>query len=98
MRSELDQYAHAQFDDKAQDEIRAAFRAAFAERDRDDWVAELAPLDTCVAPVLAVAEVCPIRSSLPAGSLRRPSTRSTAASSSSARSSREPMSEDASSR
>jgi alpha-methylacyl-CoA racemase len=54
---ELDQYAHHQFEDKMQDEIRAAFRAAFAERDRDDWVAELAPLDTCVAPVLAIDEV-----------------------------------------
>ena len=40
-----------------QDEIRADFRAAFASRDRDDWVAELAGADTCVAPVLAVAEV-----------------------------------------
>ena len=54
---ELGHYSSKQFDDKAQDEIRAEFRAAFAERDRDEWVAELAPADTCVAPVLAVDEV-----------------------------------------
>lgn len=53
-RSDLVEY---QLDDGRQDEIRAAFRAAFATRSRDAWVAELAPLDTCVAPVLTVAEV-----------------------------------------
>jgi len=37
--------------------MRADFRRAFAMRDRDDWVRELAPRDTCVAPVYAVAEV-----------------------------------------
>lgn len=52
-----DEYAAHQFADDRQDEIRAAFRAAFASRDRDDWAAELAPLDTCVAPILTVAEV-----------------------------------------
>ncbi len=40
-----------------QDEIRADFRAAFATRDRDDWVAELGPADTCVSPVASVPEV-----------------------------------------
>ena len=30
-------------------EIRADFRAAFATRDRDDWVASSAPADTCVS-------------------------------------------------
>jgi alpha-methylacyl-CoA racemase len=54
---ECEQYASQQFDDKMQDEIRATFRATFAQRDRDDWVAELAPSDTCVAPVLSVSEV-----------------------------------------
>jgi alpha-methylacyl-CoA racemase len=49
--------AAAQFDDDRQDEIRAAFREGFAARDRDEWVAELAPKDTCVAPVLSIAEV-----------------------------------------
>ena len=49
--------AEAQYDDARQDEIRGAFRAAFAKRDRDDWVAELAGEDTCVAPMLSIAEV-----------------------------------------
>lgn len=54
---ECEQYADHQFEDKMQDEIRATFKAAFRTRDRDDWVAELAPLDTCVAPILSVGEV-----------------------------------------
>jgi alpha-methylacyl-CoA racemase len=46
-------------DDSAdtQSAIRSAFSAAFATRDRDEWVATLADADTCVAPVLSVAEV-----------------------------------------
>jgi alpha-methylacyl-CoA racemase len=51
------QHAASQYDDDQQDTIREAFRAAFLLRDRDDWVAELAPKDTCVAPVLSVREV-----------------------------------------
>ena len=35
----------------------AAFRAAFATRDRDAWVDELAPADCCVSPVLTVPEL-----------------------------------------
>jgi alpha-methylacyl-CoA racemase len=46
-----------QLDDDRQDEIRAAFRAAFATRDRDAWVAELGGADTCVTPVLSAAEL-----------------------------------------
>ena len=46
-----------QIDDAHQDEIRAAFRRAFATRDRDEWVAELAPRDTCIAPVYSIDEV-----------------------------------------
>jgi alpha-methylacyl-CoA racemase len=46
-----------QYDDAAQDEVRAAFAAAFAHRDRDTWVTTLAGDDTCVAPVQAVAEI-----------------------------------------
>jgi alpha-methylacyl-CoA racemase len=46
-----------QLDDARQDEIRAAFREAFARRDRDEWVAELAPADTCVAPVQSIEEL-----------------------------------------
>ncbi|HYZ93351.1 MAG TPA: CoA transferase [Actinomycetota bacterium] len=54
---ECEQLAEHQYDDKQQDEIRATFAATFATKNRDDWVAELAPLDTCVAPVLDVSEV-----------------------------------------
>ncbi|MFN8036884.1 MAG: CaiB/BaiF CoA-transferase family protein [Acidimicrobiia bacterium] len=51
------QWSGHQTDDAVQDEIRAAFRAAFATRTRDEWVVELAPADTCVAPVLTVPEL-----------------------------------------
>lgn len=53
----LEQYAEDQLDDSRQDEIRGALQKAFAERDRDDWIRELAPADTCVAPVNTIAEV-----------------------------------------
>lgn len=53
----LEHLAAHQRDDARQDEIRAAFREAFAKRDRDDWVAELAPADTCVAPVQSIEEL-----------------------------------------
>ncbi|HXX90179.1 MAG TPA: CaiB/BaiF CoA-transferase family protein [Acidimicrobiales bacterium] len=46
-----------QYDDDAQDAIRADFAAAFATRARDEWVATLAGADTCVAPVQSVAEL-----------------------------------------
>jgi alpha-methylacyl-CoA racemase len=46
-----------QHDDAAQDAIRADFAAAFRRKDRDAWVAELAPADCCVAPVYAVHEL-----------------------------------------
>jgi len=49
--------ASSQLDEGAQPAIRSAFADAFAERDRDEWVRELAGADTCVAPVLSVAEV-----------------------------------------
>jgi len=50
-------YAKRQMEDDAQDEIRAAFSEAFKRRDRDDWVAELAPNNTCVAPVYDLTEL-----------------------------------------
>jgi alpha-methylacyl-CoA racemase len=53
----LERYAKHQMDDALQDEIRAAFRSAFATRDRDDWVRDLAPADTCVAPVYSIPEL-----------------------------------------
>jgi alpha-methylacyl-CoA racemase len=52
----LERWIAHQTDDARQDEIRADLRAAFRTRDRDAWVAELAPNDTCVAPVQSVAE------------------------------------------
>jgi alpha-methylacyl-CoA racemase len=53
----LERWIPHQLDDAKQDEIRADFRRALATRDRDDWVRELAPRDTCLAPVYEVAEV-----------------------------------------
>jgi alpha-methylacyl-CoA racemase len=52
-----DQWADHQMDDEVQDQIRADFAAAFATRTRDEWVAELAPADTCVSPIYTVAEL-----------------------------------------
>jgi alpha-methylacyl-CoA racemase len=53
----LERWIAHQTDDAVQDAIREDLRRAFATRDRDEWVAELAPADTCVAPVLAVDEL-----------------------------------------
>jgi alpha-methylacyl-CoA racemase len=52
-----DRWIEHQTDDSVQDQIRADLRAAFEQRDRDDWTAELGPADCCVAPVLSVPEV-----------------------------------------
>jgi alpha-methylacyl-CoA racemase len=52
-----DRWIEHQNDDAVQDDIRADFRAAFATRDRDDWVAELGPANTCVSAVASVPEV-----------------------------------------
>jgi alpha-methylacyl-CoA racemase len=54
---DCEKWADHQLDDAVQDQIRADFRAAFQRRSRDDWVAELGPADTCVAPVYSVAEL-----------------------------------------
>jgi crotonobetainyl-CoA:carnitine CoA-transferase CaiB-like acyl-CoA transferase len=51
------QWTEHQLDDDAQDAIRADFRAAFASRPRDEWVAALAGADTCVTPVLSAEEL-----------------------------------------
>ena len=53
----LPQYRDKQYVEGIQDEIRAAFRKAFATRTRAEWTTELAPNDTCVAPVLTIPEV-----------------------------------------
>ena len=52
-----EQWIAHQLDEAVQDAVRADFRAAFATRGRDEWVAELAGADTCVSPVLSVAEL-----------------------------------------
>ncbi len=52
-----EQWAAHQLDDEVQDKVRADFRAAFARLDRDAWVARLSGADTCVTPVLSVAEL-----------------------------------------
>jgi alpha-methylacyl-CoA racemase len=52
-----EQWVDHQYDDEVQDSVRRSLAAAFARRDRDDWVAQLSGADTCVAPVQAVAEI-----------------------------------------
>jgi alpha-methylacyl-CoA racemase len=49
--------APKQYDDDAQPAIRAAFGAAFGTRPRDEWIEVLSAADTCVAPILDVAEL-----------------------------------------
>jgi alpha-methylacyl-CoA racemase len=53
----LERWIEHQSDDAVQDRIRADMRVALAARSRDEWVALLADADTCVAPVLDIAEV-----------------------------------------
>lgn len=52
-----EQWPARQYDDDAQDAIRADLAAAFATADRDHWIALLADADTCVSPVLRADEV-----------------------------------------
>ena len=52
-----EQWVDHQRDDAVQDQIRADIRTALATRSRDEWVATLGPVDTCVAPVLDIEEV-----------------------------------------
>lgn len=54
---ECDQWLPSQNDDSKQDAIRADFRTAFARRDRDEWVADMAANDTCVAPCYSIDEL-----------------------------------------
>jgi alpha-methylacyl-CoA racemase len=53
----IDDWVAKQYDDAGQDGLRSVLRERFAERDRDEWVAELAGADCCVAPVLTIQEV-----------------------------------------
>lgn len=52
----LERWIERQLDDASQQAIRADLSAAFATRDRDEWVAKLADAGTCVAPVNDIAE------------------------------------------
>lgn len=52
----LGHWRDRQYDDEAQPALREALAAVLARRSRDEWVEELAAADTCVAPVLSVAE------------------------------------------
>lgn len=53
----LEALAASQYDDARQDELKAALAAKFLARDRDEWAALLAGENTCVTPVLGIAEV-----------------------------------------
>jgi alpha-methylacyl-CoA racemase len=53
----LERWIEHQTDDDLQAEIRGELAAVFRTRRRDEWVAELGPADTCVAPVLSVPEL-----------------------------------------
>jgi alpha-methylacyl-CoA racemase len=54
---DIEQCADGQYDAARQDEIRKAMQQRFLTRSRDEWTALLAGKDTCVAPVLEIAEV-----------------------------------------
>jgi alpha-methylacyl-CoA racemase len=53
----LERWSEHQTDDAVQEQIRADLRAVFATKSRDEWTDLLASADTCVSPVLEVAEV-----------------------------------------
>jgi alpha-methylacyl-CoA racemase len=53
----LPQWAGEQTNDGLQDQIRAEVAEVIRTKTRDEWTALLAPVDTCVAPVLSVPEV-----------------------------------------
>jgi alpha-methylacyl-CoA racemase len=52
-----DRWLESQNDDAVQDDIRRDFAAAFKTRTRDEWAADLAPNDTCVAAVYSIDEL-----------------------------------------
>jgi len=54
---ELEQYSDQQYDRSMQDEMKAAFQSKFLTGNRDHWTDLLAGENTCVAPVLSIAEV-----------------------------------------
>ena len=54
---DIEQYADSQYDASRQEEIRQAMQQRLLTRTRDEWTEALAGKDTCVAPVLEIAEV-----------------------------------------
>lgn len=52
-----EKWIESQYDDAVQDEVRKDFAAAFKTRTRGEWVAELAPANTCIAPVYTIDEL-----------------------------------------
>lgn len=54
---ELEQFSDKQYKDNAQEAMKQAFAAKILTHTRDEWTEMLAAADTCMAPVLSVAEV-----------------------------------------
>jgi len=54
---DIEQYADSQYDASRQEEIRHVMQQRLLTRTRDEWTEALAGKDTCVAPVLEIAEV-----------------------------------------
>lgn len=54
---DLEQFSDKQYDDGAQAEMKQAFKQAILAKTRDEWTGLLAAADTCMAPVLDIAEV-----------------------------------------
>jgi len=52
----VDECIEKQYDADAQSDLSRRLSAVLATKTRDEWVATLAPADTCVAPVLDIAE------------------------------------------
>ena len=52
-----EQWLEHQYDDTVQDQMREDFKRVFATKTRDEWVTQLGPADTCVAPVYAISEL-----------------------------------------
>jgi crotonobetainyl-CoA:carnitine CoA-transferase CaiB-like acyl-CoA transferase len=51
-----EQFIPHQYDPAKRDEIAAFFRERFLTKTRDEWFAELNPIDICVAPILSLEE------------------------------------------
>jgi alpha-methylacyl-CoA racemase len=67
----VDDCVDKQYDDGAQADVRAKVATAMATKPRDEWVARLAPQDTCVAPVLSPAETAATATTSTTGQVRQ---------------------------